>query len=135
LKSYPELRRKQKRILLIAWIFTMVVAAVAAADDAIPDWLQFTEAGSRIENALFRPMRLPGGAVLARRPPSESGPLLDELVSKEPANAELYSLRALIQRAAFAKLSAQSPRLSGIMSAQAGAKGSIGSPKLVQLVS
>ena len=95
MKSFLELRRKHKRIFLLAAIFTIVTVGVAAADDALPSWLQFAEAGSRIENALFRSMALPGGAVLARRPPRESGPLLDELVRTEPGNAELYSLRAL----------------------------------------
>ena len=95
MKSFPELRQKHGRIFLLTAVFTMLAVAIAAADDALPSWMQFAEAGSRIENALFRSMPLPGGAVLARRPPSESGPLLDELVRTEPNNAELYSLRAL----------------------------------------
>jgi len=95
LKSFPELRRKHGRIFLLIAVLTIVAVAIAAADDALPSWMQFAEAGSRIENALFRSMPLPGGAVLAQRPPSESGPLLDELVRTEPDSAELYSLRAL----------------------------------------
>jgi tetratricopeptide (TPR) repeat protein/predicted Zn-dependent protease len=95
LKSFPELLRKHGRILLLAAVLTIVTVAIATADDALPSWMQFAEAGSRIENALFRSMPLPGGAVLARRPPSEGGPLIDELLRAEPHNAELYSLRAL----------------------------------------
>jgi cellulose synthase operon protein C len=95
LKLFPELRRKpQRALLLIVPIFCMAVVA-AIAEDTIPSWLQFAGAGSRIENALFRSMQLPGGAVLARRPPREARPLLDNLVHIEPKNAELYSLRAL----------------------------------------
>ena len=40
-------------------------------------------------------MALPGGEVAFRRPPSETRPALGELLRKQPADAELYSLRAL----------------------------------------
>jgi len=43
---------------------------------------------------MFREMSLPGGAVLFRRPPSETRPALSELMRSQPANANLYSLRA-----------------------------------------
>lgn len=96
MKSFPRLRRKQQQAILFVVPLLCAVAAAALAEDSIPSWLQFAEAGTRIEKALFRSMGLPGGAVLARRPPRESRPLLDGLVRTEPANAELYSLRALV---------------------------------------
>jgi predicted Zn-dependent protease len=61
----------------------------------MPAWLQNVEAGNEIEKALYRFMPLPGGAVVARRPPREVRPLLDSLVSSRPRNSELYPLRAL----------------------------------------
>lgn len=57
--------------------------------------LQEAESGSRAENALYRRMPMPGGEVLARRPPREARPLLDQLVNEAPLQADLYSLRAL----------------------------------------
>jgi predicted Zn-dependent protease len=94
LKWFPERRGNRKRALAIT-LALAGVACVAAARDAIPTWLQYAEAGSRIENALFRSVSLPNGAVLARRPPREALPLLDKLVQEQPDSAELYALRAL----------------------------------------
>ena len=48
-----------------------------------------------MERAFFRMMPLPYGNVLFRRPPAETRPALGELIQQKPANAELYSLRAL----------------------------------------
>ncbi len=83
--------------LRIALVLSCGVAmlSAAAARDVLPTWEQFTEAGSKIERALFREMAMPGGAVVSRRPPSEAKPLLDNLVRADANNAELYSLRAL----------------------------------------
>ena len=60
-----------------------------------PRYLQEAESGSRLENALYRRMPMPGGEVLARRPPREARPLLDQLIGQAPQQADLYSLRAL----------------------------------------
>jgi cellulose synthase operon protein C len=92
LKSCRDLRR---RWMFLCGLILACAALAEAQSNGIPSWLQFAEAGTRIENALFRSMPMPGGAVLARRPPAESRPLLDELIRNEPQNVELYSLRAL----------------------------------------
>ena len=53
------------------------------------------EAGTQLENAFFRMMALPYGHVLYHRPPAETRSALSELIQQKPADAELYSLRAL----------------------------------------
>ena len=58
-------------------------------------WLQNTEAGSAVESALYRLMVLPTGDVLYQRPPQESRPEIEKLLSSGGAEAALYSLRAL----------------------------------------
>ena len=59
------------------------------------DWLQNTEAGTAVESALYRLMALPTGDVLYRRPPQESRPELNKLLTAASPEAALYSLRAL----------------------------------------
>jgi predicted Zn-dependent protease len=82
--------------LVIAFGCVALIGGVAiAARGELPEWLQDVEAGTPVESALFRWMPMPGGNVLARRPPQEARPLLDELVRAQPGNAELYSLRAM----------------------------------------
>ena len=61
----------------------------------LPAWMVNTEAGSAIEVALFRLMSLPDGQVLFPKPPREVRPSLNQLIEKQPRDAELYSLRAL----------------------------------------
>ena len=68
---------------------------VVTASGALPSWIRNVEAGTAIERAFFRMMPLPYGNVLFRRPPAETRPALGELIQQKPANAELYSLRAL----------------------------------------
>ncbi|MBZ5647447.1 MAG: hypothetical protein LAN37_09520 [Acidobacteriia bacterium] len=68
---------------------------VIAASGALPDWVINIEAKTAVENAFFRLMAMPGGAVLGRRPPSETRPALADLIKSQPNKAELYSLRAL----------------------------------------
>ena len=53
-------------------------------------------------------MSLPGGAVLFRRPPRETRPALADLIKTQPANAELYSLRALEDEQQLDSASAES---------------------------
>jgi len=56
-------------------------------------WLQYLEANS-IEEALFRSVPWPNGAVRTRRPPAETRPALTSLIAASPSNAALYRLRA-----------------------------------------
>ena len=75
----------------------MLLAAgfVVTASGALPSWIRNVEAGTTIERAFFRMMPLPYGNVLFRRPPAETRPAIGKLIQQEPADAELYSLRAL----------------------------------------
>jgi tetratricopeptide (TPR) repeat protein len=57
------------------------------------DWLKYLDAGS-IQDAFFRSVAWPNGAVRVRRPPRETVPALTGLIAASPANAELYRLRA-----------------------------------------
>ena len=82
--------------LLIGLGCVAIAGSIAiAARGELPKWLQYVEAGTAAEDALFRWMPMPGGKVLARRPPQEARPLLDELVKAQPGATELYSLRAM----------------------------------------
>jgi hypothetical protein len=88
----------RRRGFLAAFLLAILLAisgGVFAARGAMPAWIQNIEARAAAEAALFRAMLLPGGEVMARRPPRESRPLLGELIKAQPAAAELYSLRAL----------------------------------------
>jgi cellulose synthase operon protein C len=93
--------KSSRRLASIRWraaataLVTGFAFCGAFASDSIPTWQQVTVAGSKIENALFRAMPVPGGQVHSRRPPREAKPLLDALAQSNPADAALYSLRAL----------------------------------------
>ena len=73
----------------------MTTGWVAAARGALPHWIRNVEGGTDIERAFFRSMSLPYGEILFRRPPAETRPALGDLIQQKPADAELYSLRAL----------------------------------------
>jgi len=65
------------------------------AGNGLSTWLENSEAGSGVEKALFRLMKLPGGEVLYRRSPREARPELTALINSSRNSAALYSLRAL----------------------------------------
>ena len=90
MKSFLNLRRS---LHLAVFLFTAGWMMLAWGD--LPSWIRNIEAGTAIESAIFRSMSLPGGAVLFRRPPSETRPALSELIKAQPNSADLYSLRAL----------------------------------------
>ena len=81
--------------LLFAGALVVSVGVTLAAMGELPSRMRNLEANSAIEAAFFRMMSLPNGAVVFRRPPSETRPALGELIKGQPHNAELYSLRAL----------------------------------------
>jgi predicted Zn-dependent protease len=95
LKSFPKLFRKP--LALFSAVALTIVAAgwMATASGALPAWIRNVEGRTALEAVFFRLMALPGGEVLFRRPPSETRPALGELLKKQSADAELYSLRAL----------------------------------------
>lgn len=65
------------------------------AKGELPAWIYNIEAKTEVERAFFRAMQLPYGDVLFRRPPAETRSALGDLIQQQPANVELYSLRAL----------------------------------------
>ena len=84
------------RVSFAGAVLALVAAGfVVTASGALPSWIRNVEAGTAIERAFFRMMPLPYGNVLFRRSPAETRPVLGELIQQKPANAELYSLRAL----------------------------------------
>lgn len=72
-------------VVLIAIVHAPLRAEMSA-------WLQYLETNS-IEEAFFRSVPWPNGAVRTRRPPGETRPALSSLIAAS-ANAELYRLRA-----------------------------------------
>src|ERR1700733_14344393 len=58
-------------------------------------WVENLDATSRFERVFFRTVVLGTGSVPVRRPPKETRPELTKLIDSTPADAELYSLRAL----------------------------------------
>ena len=79
------------------WVLAALVAAFGSASalGELPSWIRNLEAKSQLEAVFFRMMQVPGGAVLFRRPPSETRPALSDLIKQQPRQADLYSLRAL----------------------------------------
>lgn len=69
------------------------------AGNGLTRWLENAEAGSGVENALYRLMQLPGGEVLYRRAPDEARTELTALIANGDGGGEnraaLYSLRAI----------------------------------------
>jgi cellulose synthase operon protein C len=95
LKSFRDFSPKL-RVYFAGAVLVLVAAGWAVtANGALPYWILNVEAGTEIERAFFRIMALPYGNVLFRRPPVETRPALGALIQQKPANAELYSLRAL----------------------------------------
>ena len=84
---------------------TAAVAAVCAmgvdARADLPAWMQYTVAGSTMENALYRLMSLPGVRVLYPRPPAEARDQINGLLQSKPDDAELYALRAHVEEQAL----------------------------------
>jgi predicted Zn-dependent protease len=81
-------------LMAAALLMTALLVTVSALGE-LPAWIRNIEAGTAIENAFFRMMSVPEGAVMFRRPPRETRPALGDLIKAQPRNAELYSLRAL----------------------------------------
>ena len=61
----------------------------------LSQWVENLDSGSRFERVFFRTVVLATGSVPVRRPPKETRPELTALITTTPADAELYSLRAL----------------------------------------
>jgi len=77
---------------LIAW---QNPGLLLGAGNGLARWLENAEAGSGVEKALYRLMKLPGGEALYRRSPRETRPELATLINSSQKSAALYSLRAM----------------------------------------
>ena len=95
MKSFRDFSPKRFLSFAAALVVTVVAGWTISAKGALPTWISNIEAGTQLENAFFRVMALPYGNVLYHRPPAEARAALGELIQQKPADAELYSLRAL----------------------------------------
>jgi hypothetical protein len=95
LKSFPDFAPHRKWLIAAAAIVLTCAVFVLRAKGDLPAWIHNIEAKSGLERAFFRSMPLPYGEVLFRRPPVETRPALGELTQQQPADADLYSLRAM----------------------------------------
>ena len=95
MRSFREFSSKPLTFFSAAVVTIFAAGWAATASGALPAWIRNIESRTAIEGAFFRLMALPGGEVAFRRPPNETRPALGELLKKQPADAELYSLRAL----------------------------------------
>jgi tetratricopeptide (TPR) repeat protein len=77
---------------LIAW---QNPGLLLGAGNGLSRWLENAEAGSGVEKALYRLMKLPGGEALYRRSPRETRPELTSLINNSQKSAALYSLKAM----------------------------------------
>jgi tetratricopeptide (TPR) repeat protein len=92
-------RSLQAGLLLASVCGVLMVAWQARAD--LPRWMQDAVGASSIEAALYRVMQLPGISALYPRPPKEAQSEFTTLIGKAPAEADLYSLRAMEEERAL----------------------------------
>ena len=83
-----------RKALVVPAVLPPVLFVATAWAAGLGDWVQTLRNDASIQQALFRPMPMPSGAVDVRRPPSETRPELSKLIAAQPANAELRRLRA-----------------------------------------
>ena len=95
MKSFRKLPRSERLICAVAIAAMFAAIFFTQAWGALPSWIRNVEGGSALESVFFRPMNVPGGEVMHRRPPSETRPALRSLIPQQPNNADLYSLLAL----------------------------------------
>lgn len=84
------MRLSRRPILLTA----AAIGVLGLAQAKLPEWVSYVRSTSGFSAAFFRPVQLPGGAVLTRRPPQESVEYLSTRIATSPDNAQLYALRA-----------------------------------------
>ena len=94
MRFFPDASRLRQRIVLGALLLCGVGGICFHAGGELPAWMQDVVSASGVESALYRLMDLPGIRVLYPRPPAESRNELWTLLTKTPADAELYALRA-----------------------------------------
>lgn len=94
MKFYRELTLA-RRLLLAALAFILLSAGIVTRAQ-LEHWAQNVEGGGPFDLALFRPVIMPSGVVMARRAPKDSRALLDHMVSKSPNNPEVFLMRARV---------------------------------------
>ena len=77
-----------------ALILVLAIVASSLLGMTLHYWSEDSIAGSDIERALFETMKLPGGGVLARRPPAEAAGHLTDIIKGTPNHGDLYAIRA-----------------------------------------
>ena len=84
-----------RRLITKRWIIAgaLLVSGVITLR-ALSPLAENVIAGSAIEAALYRLMSLPGGSVMALRPPVEAKEQLAKAITAAPQQADLYALRA-----------------------------------------
>ena len=102
-----QLRRKQAELALGAMALAAVALTASAslivwqspglllgAGNGLARWMENAEAGSGVEKALYRLMKLPGGEALYRRSPRETRPELTALINtKQEQRGALFAAR------------------------------------------
>jgi Tfp pilus assembly protein PilF len=92
-------KMSSRKAPLIAATIALTAALLAHAE--LPAFLQRIPSESTLEAALFRLMDLPGLKVLYPRPPKEAQTELAKLLTNDPKQAELYSLKAMADEQAL----------------------------------
>ena len=100
--------RKMDWRIICAFILVGAIAVPVTADATLPAWLQHIVGASTVESALYRAMQLPAVQALYPRPPKEAATELSRLIATNPANAELYQLRAQADEQALDEAAAES---------------------------
>jgi hypothetical protein len=95
LKSSRDFSRRRVAFILSSALVVVTAGSVISVRAELPSWMRNVDSATALEQALFRVMALPYGDVSFRRPPAETVPALSALLQQQPADAELYSLRAL----------------------------------------
>jgi tetratricopeptide (TPR) repeat protein len=90
----PHTRTGRRGLFLATTTATILTLCVVQAHANLPAWMEQVVGNSSIESALYRLMDLPGLRTLYPRPPAEARTELSSLVASDPADPELYALRA-----------------------------------------
>lgn len=89
------------RHFLLAVVACFLLSAGIVGRAQLERWVQNVEGGGALDLALFRSVIMPSGVVQARRSPSDSRALLDQMAAKSPNDTELYLMRARVDEEAL----------------------------------
>jgi hypothetical protein len=120
LKSY----RNPRLLAFSGVVGGLLVLASPQLRADVSDWLKYLEASS-IQDAFFRSVAWPNGTVRVRRPPVETRPALNALITTAPTNAKLYRLRAAEAEVALDFTAAEADWLKYSQTTQDAAEGQL----------